>query len=190
MISQKNFFVLMGILAVICFFSLGTGLYKSLKNQNGKTDKDPESVSSEYRWPEFIKNIIAGLCPGIKTTDISYDSFRNNKHYQFSLATARNKPLRILQLKIEGTTDNISDTVFSDFLYISIGSDEEQSGELRHLENSKDKKASASIQVLEKGGTLKVTPHVGARVLMVIDGGEIFLCQKTGKGKYSYNKKL
>lgn len=208
MSPRKKFFILIIILLVITVCSLGTGIYNfDDKKIELTTDKEINEKSSEYKWPEKINKVIGSLSPTIEKSEISY-SFANYSGCFFSLKKSDNT-FRALKIKVSKNAYNSGNDALVKIEYTApdynkndttdpLAKLKKQIVTLNCKPVSKETSASndddtadtATLTILDKGGTLKINPEKGLGLVMIDDDKEILLCQRTLSGKISYNKQL
>jgi len=196
---QKKFFILLAVLGVITVCAMGAGIYNDYSDRKSRpsatecdAECEAEQKSSQFKWPGMISKVIGGLSPGIKATDISYEEL-DSSEYHFSIKGKKDTPFRALKIKIIRSEDNQNRTASGKVTYEAKESPiEELSNQEERLNfpPSEAKQEAVSLTVVEKGGELILKLNSGSRLVMVEDKEELFLCERSRNGKFSYNKTL
>lgn len=190
--AQKKFFILLAVLGVITVCTMGVGIYNDRESRPSATEKEAKEQSSQYEWPGMFSKVIGGLSPGIKASDISYEQLLFSE-YHFSIKEKKDTPFRALKIKVTGSTDNQNGTASGKVTYLAKESTIEGLSNQEAFLNfppSDARQEAVSLTVVEKGGKLKLKPNRGSRLVMVEDKEELFLCERSRDGKFSYNKTL
>lgn len=192
MSAQKKFFILLAVLGVVTFCTMGVGIYNERESRPSATEKEAKEQSRQYEWPGMFKKVIGGLSPGIKASDISYKKF-DFSEYHFSIKGKKDTSFRALKIKVTRSKDNQNRTASGKVTYEAKESPIEALSNQEEFLNSHpsdENQEAVSLTVVEKGGELRLKPNRGSRFVMVEDKEELFLCERSKTGKFNYNKTL
>lgn len=192
MTPQKKFFILLAVLGVITVFAMGAGIYNDRESRPSATEKEAKEQSSQHEWPGMFSKVIGGLSPGIKASDISYEEL-DSFEYHFEIKKKEDTSFRTLKIKVTRSTDNQNGSASGKVTYEAEESPIEKLSKQKKFLNyptSDEKQEEVSLTIVEKGGKLILAPNRGSRFVMVDDKKELFLCERSRDGKFSYNNTL
>nr|WP_320015360.1 hypothetical protein [uncultured Desulfobacter sp.] len=193
MSPPKKIFILLAVLGVITVCAMGAGIYNDREDRPPATEDEAKKQSSHYEWPKMFSKVIGGLSPGIKVSNIFYERLHSSE-YHFSINKEKDIPFRVLKIKVTRSKDNKNGTASGNVTY------EAQESPIKELSNQEavlnfppsgeEEEEAVSLTIVEKGGKLKLKPDPGSKFVMVEGKKELFLCERSRDGKFSYNKTL